>query len=122
MSNDILADRLTNYADALVATTFILMTGLGAAVGDPDFRCELAGAAPKMALIVSFGGVGIILAIRWLSKWSEKLRDHTQESEETLSVQRKLNIVRHVLSIVFVLFAIGLVFTSLTDSGCVATI
>jgi hypothetical protein len=122
MRNDVLADRLTNYADALVAAAFIFMTGIGAAVGDPDVRCELADATPKMLFVVCFGGLGIFLALRWLNKWNKVLREVTQDTEDTSNVLKKLSIVRFSLVIVFILAAGIFVLLSLTDNSCLSMV
>ena len=47
----VLADRLVSYSDALVAVSFLGVSGIGLAVADPDIRCTLArGATYVMAI------------------------------------------------------------------------
>ena len=119
MKKSDLASRLTNYADALVATGFILMTALGNAVGDPDVRCELADAAVKIMLTVGLGGLGLLFSLHWLMQSASRLRTPQETAGEVGRVNRRLNQVRYVLLSVFVLLALYFVGMSLTDASCV---
>lgn len=87
-------------------------------MGDPDVRCEIADAAPKMLAIVSIGGIVIFLALRWLSRWSVKLRDMSVETPDTLLVQKRLSLVRHVLVVVFAVQAVVFVALSFSEGAC----
>lgn len=41
----ILADRLVNYSDAIVTLSFLVSSGLGLAIADPDTRITITDVA-----------------------------------------------------------------------------
>ncbi len=44
------ADRLVSYSDALVAASFVAMSALSIALGEPDIRCSIARVPVPIAL------------------------------------------------------------------------
>ena len=120
MQNETLADRLVNYSDGLVAAAFVFMGGIGAAIGDPETRCELADAAPKVIATILFSGAAILFALFWLRSWSARLRDGVEISDAAALVSRRLDFVRSILVVLFVFGAIGFVLLSFTDESCPA--
>ena len=69
-----LADRLVNYSDAVVALAFLVSSGLGLAVADPDTRDSVTGVAGGMMignaiLGVIFSGLLMVMRAMWSSVW-----------------------------------------------------
>ena len=122
MNNETLADRLNNYSDGLVAATFVFMTGIGAAVGDTDIRCELAEAAPKMIVFVALAAATVLYSLRWLRQWSARLRANFTISEDVTILQKKLDVVRIVLTCLFFALACVLLLSARTDPSCAAVL
>ena len=122
VENEGLADRLTSYSDALVATSFVMMTAVGLAVGDPDIRCELADAAFKVGLAVLVTSLAMLYALRWLRRWENRLRPSEAASEDAATVQERLHVARIVLVVLFLSCTFGLVLMSLTDQSCLAAL
>lgn len=93
----LLADRLVNYADAVVALAFLGVSGLGIAVADPDTRSSVAPAA------VYIGAVNVFLGFLWsglvfvLRRWECELRAALPLSSKYARTSRRLDWARHAV-------------------------
>ncbi len=76
-----LADRLVNYSDALVAVTFLGVSGLGIAIADPDIRCTIADGATYITAGNLGNGVVFTALILLFRRWESKLREDDPQSE-----------------------------------------
>jgi hypothetical protein len=92
-----LADRLVNYADAVVALAVVGVSGLGIAVADPDARESVALAADWVAAANGAVGVlstGLVLLLR---SWESDLRRDSQPSPKVARYSRYLHVARLII-------------------------
>jgi len=103
-----LADRLVNYADALVALSVVGVSGLGIAVADPDTRESVAVAADWV--IASNFGLGALFTgvVMLLRSWEMDLRSSSPTSVKTARYSRYLHAARLVVLWVSVAQAVSL--------------
>lgn len=108
-----LADRLVNYSDAVVALAFIVSSGLGLAIADPDTRNTIEDVAGAMILGNAVLGMVYSALLVVLRRWESDLRVDLHVSEKFLRYSLRIYLARHVivwLSIaqtVAILFALG---------------
>jgi len=118
MEDGALADRLVNYADGLVAASFVVMGGIGAALGDPEIRCELADAAPKLIVVILLAGGCVLFALRWLRLRAARLRVSAPVSEDAETILARLDVVRVFFAVAFILGACVFVSIAVGDETC----
>jgi len=113
-----LADRLVNYADALVAVSFVGMSGLSIALADPDVRCSLIrGVTPvAVANLVSAGIVSILLVI--LRSWEFDLRSPAPPSPKSARYARRLHIARFIIVWISAAAAVATLLAATRDPAC----
>jgi hypothetical protein len=113
-----LADRLVNYADALVAVSFVGMSGLSIALADPDVRCSLTrGVFPVMvANLISAAGVSVLLVI--LRSWESNLRSPSLSSPRAARYLSRLHIARFVIVWLSAAAAVATLFAATRDPAC----
>ena len=110
-----LADRLINYSDALVAVSFLSVSGIGIAVADPDIRCTIAeGASHIMAGNIGNGVVftALILLFR---RWERVLRADDPPSETVARYARWIHVGRLAILWTSVIAASFLAFQAVGD-------
>ncbi len=92
-----LADRLLNYADAIVAVSFVGVSGLGIAVADPDTRESVARGAVWVA--VANVAVGVVASglLHLLRRWELDLRASVPLSAKGARYSRRLHGARYVV-------------------------
>jgi hypothetical protein len=101
-----LADRLVNYADAVVALSVVGVSGLGIAVADPDIRESLERVADWVAASnVVLGALSTSL-IFLLRSWESDLRGGSLPSPKATRYSRYLHVARLVIIWVFVVQAV----------------
>ena len=93
----VLADRLVNYSDAMVTLAFILSSGLGLAIADPDTLDTIAGAAAGIVVGNALLGVLFSSLLVTLRQWELELRAGVVLSEKYKLYTRRINIARHVV-------------------------
>ena len=71
-----LADRLVNYADAVVAVAFLGFSGIGLAIADPDTRSSLEHVTHWIIAFNGLLGIVFSLLIRVLRGWEQDLREN----------------------------------------------
>lgn len=103
-----LADRLINYSDALVAVSFLGVSGIGLAVADADTRCTVAQAAGYVMLGNLANGVIFTAVILLFHRWETKLRAADPPSEMVSGYTHWLHIARLVILWVSIVMAIVL--------------
>ncbi len=92
-----LADRLLNYADAIVAVSFVGVSGLGIAVADPDTRESVARGAVWVAaanVVVGMVASGLLHLLR---RWELDLRAAAPLSAKGARYSQRLHVARHVV-------------------------
>jgi hypothetical protein len=92
-----LADRLVNYSDAMVTLAFIISSGLGFAIADPDTLRTIAGAAVGIVIGNAFLGVLFSTLLVILRHWELELRADLVLSEKYKQYTGRINIARHVV-------------------------
>jgi hypothetical protein len=113
-----LANRLVNYADALVAVAFVGMSAAGVALGDPEIRCEFSRAPiaitfSNFLMGVMFSGVLVILR-----RWEIQLRDGEESSKRAIRVEQILARARHVVLWFSIAVTIILILVASRDHLC----
>lgn len=118
MDDRALADRLVNYADALVAVSFVGMSGLSIALADPDVRCSLTrGVTPvAVANLVSAAVVSLLLVI--LKGWESDLRSPTPPSPKSARYSRRLHIARFIIVWISAATAVATLVAATGDPAC----
>lgn len=103
-----LADRLVNYADAIVAISVVGASGIGAVIADPDSREYVARAANYV--IVANVLIGLIATglISLLRNWEGNLRADLPEAPLPRRYAGYLHIARIVLVWLAAAQAIGM--------------
>ena len=92
-----LADRLVNYSDAIVAVSFVGVSGLGIAVADPDTRDSVARGADWVAAANVLVGIVASALLRSLRRWELDLRADAPPSPKGLRYSRRLHGARFVI-------------------------
>ncbi len=92
-----LADRLVNYADAIVAVSFVGVSGLGIAVADPDTRESVARGAVWVAAANVIVGVVASGLLHLLRRWELDLRASAALSPKGARYSRRLHGARYVV-------------------------
>ena len=92
-----LADRLVNYADAIVAVAFVGVSGLGVALADPDARESVARAAEWVGGLNVAVGVVVSALLRLLRRWELDLRFGQPQSKKAAAYSRRLHAARYVV-------------------------
>jgi hypothetical protein len=89
------ADRLLNYSDAIVALAFIVSSGLGLAIADPDTRGTIADVAIGMTIgnIILGGVFSTFLVI--LRRWEWDLREGAALTDKYRKYSQRIYIARH---------------------------
>ena len=103
-----LADRLVNYADALVALAFLGTSGLGLAAADPDIRGDLVRASLGIAIANLGTGVVITAILLLLRRWEGELRVGSTATPRARSIGRNLHWARIGIVWLATLQAVGL--------------
>ena len=93
-----LAERLTNYSDALAAVMIVGASGLAIALADPDIRSSLT---PLAVLGIAAGnlcmGVGVTLLLRLLRRWELDLVSELPSNPKIERYSRYFYHGRHVV-------------------------
>jgi hypothetical protein len=92
-----LADRLVNYSDALVAVSFLGMSGLGVVVADPDIRCSISSAIVEIIVANSVSTLLIVGVIIVLRRWEIDLRSGSPQEGKVARYAGLLHIARLVI-------------------------
>lgn len=112
-----LAQRLVNYADAIVAFAFVGVSAFGIAVADPDIRCGLATARPPTIVAAIITGAVFTIVLLLLRKGELDLRCEERLSVKALRYSTHLNTARFVLVWLSITATILLV-TAISPAGC----
>lgn len=92
-----LADRLVNYADAIVAISVVGASGIGAVIADPDSREYVRRAADYVIvanIIIAIVGAALITLLR---RWEANLRADLPDAPLPRKYGRYIHIARIVL-------------------------
>jgi hypothetical protein len=92
-----LADRLVNYADALVALAVVGVSGLGLAVADPETRGDIARAADWIIASNLISGVILTVLVAVLRRWELDLRSENPPAQKARRYSRRLHVARIVV-------------------------
>ena len=92
-----LADRLTSYSDAIVALAFIVSSGLGLSVADPDTRVVMTDFAIGMLIGNAILGVIFSVLLVILRRWELDLRVGLELSEKYTRYSQRIYVARHVV-------------------------
>ena len=93
----VLAARLVSYSDALVAVSFLSVSGIGLAVADPDIRCTLAHGSNYVMAGNLVNGIIFTAIILMLRRWEAKLRADEPPNETAQRYMDILHIARLVI-------------------------
>jgi hypothetical protein len=118
VQNQDLANRFVTYADALVAVTFVGMSAMGVAVGDPDLRCEFVRAPGAIVIGNLLMGIVFSSILIVLRRWEMSLRSDESPAEPAARYERILSIARHVILWFCVIATITLVSAASRDEMC----
>jgi len=113
----VLADRLVGYSDALVAVSFLSVSGIGLAVADADTRCTVAHGAHFVMFGTFMNGVIFSAIIVFLRRWERNLRADEPPSETASRYMELLHVARLVILWVSVVIAMALANES-RDGAC----
>lgn len=92
-----LADRLTSYSDAIVALAFVVSSGLGLAIADPDTRVTITDVATEMLIGNTILGVIFSALLVILRRWELDLRLDLVLSEKYRRYSHRIYIARHIV-------------------------
>ena len=92
-----LADRLVNYSDAVVALAFLVSSGLGLAVAEPDTRGSFAEVTGGMILGYVVLGVIFSALLIILRRWELDLRIGSHATGKFRRYSRYLYLARHTV-------------------------
>lgn len=95
--DQILADRLVNYSDAIVTLSFLISSGLGLAIADPDTRITITIVAFEMVIGNTILGVLFSLLVALLRRWELDLRIGMDHTEKYLRYTSRIYVSRHVV-------------------------
>jgi hypothetical protein len=116
------ADRLLSYSDALVALSFVGVSGLGIAAADPDIRCSLALVPLRIAasnIVFAAIATAIILKLR---VWESELRLGSDFSERALEMARHLHFARLVIIWGSTLLVALVLYAITQDTSCTGSL
>ena len=109
-----LADRIVGYADATVALAFIVSSGLGLAIADPDTRSTISDITGELIVGNAILGVVFSILLVVLRNWELDLRSTVEVSDKFQRYSRRLFLARHVViwlwvvQTIVIMLAIGL--------------
>jgi hypothetical protein len=92
-----LADRLISYSDAIVALAFIVSSGLGLSIADPDTRLTITDVAIGMIIGNAILGVVFSSLLAILRRWELDLRGDVPISEKYRRYSHRIYMARHVV-------------------------
>ena len=103
-----LADRLVNYADAMVALSVVGTSGLGVAIAEPDARESVASGATyiivaNMVIALIFSGL-----VEVLRRWEADLREDLPPVPKARKYARYLHVARLVVIWIAAFQTVGL--------------
>jgi hypothetical protein len=110
----ILADRLVNYSDAIVTLSFLVSSGLGLSIADPDTRVTMTDVALGMVIGNVAMGVFFSFLVAILRRWELDLRVDTEPTEKYQRYSNRIYVSRHVViwltitQTVTIMFALGI--------------
>ena len=93
----VLADRLVNYSDAIVALAFLISSGLGLASADPDTRLSFTDVTTAMIVGNIIMGILFSALLAVLRRWELNLRDVDALHRKVRKYSRYIYIARHVV-------------------------
>lgn len=108
------ADRLVSYADAIVALAFIVSSGLGLAIADPDTRVTITDVALELLVANAILGVIFSVLLVVLRRWELDLREGSGSSRKYRVYSRRIFLARHmviwvaVMQTILIMLAIGI--------------
>jgi hypothetical protein len=117
VQDDALADRLVNYADAVVAAAFVGLSALSLSLGEPEIRCSMAQVVVLIALINTLTGVIFTVLLVWLRHWEFDLRIVVASAKVSM-YSRYLHRARIAVVWFASIASSLLVLASATDSAC----
>ena len=112
----VLADRLVNYSDALVAVAFLAVSGFGLAVADPDIRCTIARATTPIILANVLNAFVITALILLLRRWENDLRSAAPQTGKVARYGRWLHHARIAIVWISLVLSITMAAASRTDT------
>ena len=92
-----LADRLISYSDAIVALAFIVSSGIGLSIADPDTRVTITDVA--LGMIIGNAALGVIFSalLIILRRWELDLRVGMILSEKYNLYSHRIYIAKHMV-------------------------
>lgn len=118
MEDRALADRMVNYADALVAVSFVGTSGLSLALGDPDVRCSLTQGFAHVLLGNLLFAVVVSALFVVLRLWETDLRSEAPLSAKSARYSRRLHAVRLAVVWLSATAAVGVLLAGTRDPAC----
>jgi hypothetical protein len=91
------ADRLVSYSDAVVALAFIVSSGLGLAIADPDTRATITDVASGMIIGNAILGAIFSVLLTILRRWELDLRADTFATDKYKLYSHRIYLARHVV-------------------------
>ena len=113
-----MADRLVSYADGLVAASFVGMSALAMALGEPDIRCSIAQVTRMVAVSNLVTGAVVTGLLVQLRRWEFDLRSPTPLSAKSAKYSRRLHFARIAVVWFCSLMSLLLILVSSLDRGC----
>ena len=90
-----LANRLVAYSDAIVALAFIVSSGLGLAIADPDTRGTITDVAAEMIVGNALLGVVFSILLVTLRHWELDLRPESVVTEKFRRYSYRIFVAKH---------------------------
>ena len=120
MDDRALADRLVTYADALVAVSFVGMSGFSIALADPDVRCSITGGLTGIVVgnFIFGGTVSFLLVV--LRSWESDLRSATSLSVKSARYSRRLHVARLIIVWFCAITVVVTLIIATRDPACAA--
>jgi hypothetical protein len=118
MNREALADRITNYCDALVAFSLVNALAFLIALAEPEIRCSIAEIGFFVAAVNLLFPVGISAALAGLARYQRSLVGVAEPDELIARFVRFAQLFRYALVWVFGLLVIVGVWASTYDSRC----
>ena len=120
MDDRTIADRLTNYADALVAVSFFGMSGISIGLLDPDIRCSIARGAYFPAAVGYLASASLTsLLLFVLRRWEIDLRPLASSSGKAARYTRRLRVARFIVVWFSAISAVIMLVSVSRDPACV---
>lgn len=118
MEDRALADRLVTYADTLVAVSFVGMSGLSLALGEPDVRCSVA-AVFKPVMLGNLASAFVVTALLVvLRRWEKDLRSDMPLSKKAGLYSGRLQVARFSIVWLSAVTVILAIYAASKDSSC----